>query len=62
MWSAGQWAQSVIHPSSNLTKEYLVMVDRPATKTQVKSVVCEYLYSCVCVCVCECACVCVPRG
>jgi hypothetical protein len=35
------------------------MVDRPATKTQVKSVVCEYLYSCVCVCVCVSVCVCV---
>jgi len=33
----GHWAQKVIHPSSNLTKEYLVLVDRPATKAQVKT-------------------------
>ncbi|GFH17659.1 S4 RNA-binding domain-containing protein, partial [Haematococcus lacustris] len=32
----GQWAQAVSHPSSNLTKEYLVLLDKAPSHAQVK--------------------------
>lgn len=35
---AGQWAQKVMHPSSGLTKEYNVTVDRPATRKHLQQV------------------------
>lgn len=35
---AGQWAQKVMHPSSGLTKEYAVTVDRPATRKHLQQV------------------------
>jgi 16S rRNA U516 pseudouridylate synthase RsuA-like enzyme len=34
---AGHWANQVIHPSGNLTKEYLVLVDKAPTQVQVGS-------------------------
>jgi hypothetical protein len=33
--AAGHWAQRVIHPAADLTKEYLVLVDGAPSKAQV---------------------------